>query len=143
MDQDPTPPLHYLNDQHPRVKFTSDTEIKSKIPFLDVLVSRENNQLQTSVYRKPTHTEQYINFNPNHPLQVKKGFVSTLTKRTINISSSPQARKDELDHIKNVFKDLNNYPTDLTDRTFHQTTQRSTQTCERPLSHYNYPPLYW
>ncbi|XP_071083943.1 uncharacterized protein [Haliotis cracherodii] len=86
-DQDPTLLLQHLNQQHPRVQFTIETEKDNQLPFLDVLVCRNSaNRIQTSVYRKPTHTDQYIHFNSNHPLRTKTGTISTLTKRAINLS---------------------------------------------------------
>ena len=33
---------------------------KSKLPFLDCLVSRDNNELRTKVYRKPMHTDRLV-----------------------------------------------------------------------------------
>ena len=32
----------------------------SKIPFLDCLVTRDNNKLQTTIYRKPTDTNRLL-----------------------------------------------------------------------------------
>ena len=53
--------LHHLNSQQPTICFTMETEKESKIAFLDTSVSREpDGRLTTSVYRKPTHTDQYL-----------------------------------------------------------------------------------
>ena len=42
----------YLNSKHPNISFTAETEIESKLPFLDVLVSKDDhNVLSTSLYR--------------------------------------------------------------------------------------------
>ena len=55
----------YMNKQHRYVKFTSKTE-KNNTCFLDINKTRQNNQLKTFVYRKPTfsdvftHHESYI-----------------------------------------------------------------------------------
>ena len=69
-NQDPLQLLDHLNAQHPRIKFTIETEKNNQLPFLDVLVTRTlTNDLQTSVYRKPTHTNQYVHHHSNHPPQ--------------------------------------------------------------------------
>ncbi|XP_046349649.2 uncharacterized protein LOC124130598 [Haliotis rufescens] len=112
--QNPTLLLH-LNQQHPRVQFTIETEKDNQLPLLDVLVSRSpTNRIQTSVYRKPTHTDQYIHFNSIHPLRTKTGIVSTLTKRAINLSSA--GPKLEIEHPRQVFTHLNNHPSNPVDK---------------------------
>ena len=35
-------------------------EENGKLPFLDCLVSRDNNELRMTVYRKPTHTDRLL-----------------------------------------------------------------------------------
>ncbi|XP_048242931.1 uncharacterized protein LOC125375923 [Haliotis rufescens] len=114
-DQDPTLLLQHLNQKHPRVQFTIETEKDNQLPFLDVLVCRNSaNRIQTSVYRKPTHTDQYIHFNSNYSLRTKTGIISTLTKRAINLSSADP--KPEIAHLRQVFTHLNNYPGKLVDK---------------------------
>ena len=59
--------LSYLKSKHPNIEFTCETENNGSIPFLDVKVSRNNNQLYTAVYHKPTHTGlgiDYLSFIP-------------------------------------------------------------------------------
>ena len=45
----------HLNRQNPHIQFTKEIEENGKIPFLDCLVSRDENKLRTTIYRKPTH----------------------------------------------------------------------------------------
>ena len=47
----------HLNRQNADIQFTKEMEEDGKIPFLDCLVTRDN-KLQTTVYRKPTHTDR-------------------------------------------------------------------------------------
>ena len=50
-----------LNNFHDSIKFTYELEKDKKISFLDVLISRtEDEGIVTSVYRKPTNTDIYI-----------------------------------------------------------------------------------
>ena len=46
--------LEYLNSRHPNIKFTHEFEEESKIPFLDVLIIKEGENFQTSIFRKKT-----------------------------------------------------------------------------------------
>ena len=64
----------YLNSQQPTIRFTMEIEKDNTIPFLDTSVSRDSNSLlTTSVYRKPTHTDQYLAYDSHHPQSVKRG----------------------------------------------------------------------
>ena len=42
----------HLNSLHPSLRFTQEKESNSSLPFLDVLVERQNSDFLTSVYRK-------------------------------------------------------------------------------------------
>ena len=52
--------LHDLNSLHPSLKYTCEHEHDNRLSFLDVLVEKSNDDIITSVYRKPTFTGQYI-----------------------------------------------------------------------------------
>ena len=43
----------YLNTKHKSIKFTYEKQIENKLPFLDILISNNEN-LQTSVFHKKT-----------------------------------------------------------------------------------------
>ena len=48
----------------------------------DTTILREPDcQLTTSVYRKPTHTDQYLAYDSHHPRSVKRGIVKCLYER--------------------------------------------------------------
>ena len=60
--------LHeHLNKQNTYIQFTREIEENGKIPFLDCLVSRDNNKLRTTIYRKPTDTDRLLNQCSYHP----------------------------------------------------------------------------
>ena len=67
-----------------------------------VTFSGSSGKLSFSVYRKPTHTDQYLQFNSNQPLQRKLGVVRTLYHRAQTLCSTEAAKLDEIDHIKKV-----------------------------------------
>ena len=48
----------HLNRQNAEMQFTKEIEENGIIPFLDCLVTRDNNILKTTIYRKPTHTDR-------------------------------------------------------------------------------------
>ena len=50
----------HLNRQNADIQFTKEIEENGKIPFLDRLVTRDNNKLKTTIYRKPSHTDRLL-----------------------------------------------------------------------------------
>ncbi|XP_067650353.1 uncharacterized protein [Haliotis asinina] len=124
---DPTILLQHLNAQNPQMQFTMQTETDNKLPFLDVLVQRENHTLTTSVYRKPTHTDQYIHFSSYHPIQVRRGVITTLTHRAQNISSTPELHEIELDHLRHAFTTYYEYPPSFVNQTIKSTLHPTTK----------------
>jgi hypothetical protein len=73
----------YMNSKHPNMHFTSESESNNTIPFLDVFITRVGSNFITSVYRKPTFSGVYTNFNSFLPSIYKVGLVSTLLYRSV------------------------------------------------------------
>ena len=53
-----------------------------------------------SVYRKSTHTDQYLHFNSHQPLQHMLGVIHTLKHWAKTISSNTDILDKELNHIQ-------------------------------------------
>ena len=100
-----------LNGFHQNIKFTYENEVDQKIAFLDVLVSRKDDRgLETKVYRKATNTDIYMNWHSHAPSTWKISTLRCLVKRAFMISSKEEFLKEELDHLKKVFTEYNQYP---------------------------------
>jgi predicted GIY-YIG superfamily endonuclease len=100
--------LTHLNSLRPTIQFTMEMESGGAIPFLDVLVIRKGTALTTQVYRKPTHTGRYLNFDSNHPPHVKRGIIYSLLDRAATICQDRQDRLVEVSNLKHDFQ-LNGY----------------------------------
>ena len=61
----------HLNEQKADIQFTKEIEENGKLPFLDCLVSRDNNKLRTLVYRKPMHTDRFLDESSYNPTSQK------------------------------------------------------------------------
>jgi hypothetical protein len=70
--------LNHLNNLRTSIKFTMEMEVNGHLPFLDVLVTKKEGSLTTTVYRKPTHTGTYIHHKSNHLMHLKRGVVQGL-----------------------------------------------------------------
>ena len=102
--------LQHLNNQQPFIRFTMETENNNKLAFLDTAVSIEpEGRLTTSVYRKPTHTDQYLTHDSHHPQSVKHGIVKCLYDRAKRLVTKPPVISEEKKHLSSVLVS-NGYP---------------------------------
>ena len=85
------------------------------IPFVDCLVTRENNTLRITVYRKPTHTDRLLDQTSYNPTSHKATTERTLTRRAQFVCDSHDSLTDETKHLNTVFI-KNNYSTDFIER---------------------------
>ena len=79
------------------------------IPFLDTLPKPKGEEISVSVYRKPTHTDRYLDFNSSHPISAKRAMVRALMNRAENVCSDPEILAEEIEHLSKVLC-YNNYP---------------------------------
>ena len=86
------------------------TEKDKKLALLDTAVSREpDGRLTTSIYRKPTHTDQYLAYDSHHPQSVKRGIVKCLYERAKRLVTKPSVISEEKKHLSSVLVS-NGYP---------------------------------
>ena len=102
----------HLNRQNADIQFTREVEENGKIPFLDCLVSRHDNKLQTTIYRKPTHTDRLLDQSSYNPTCHKATTIQTLTRRAQLVCDSTDSLTDESKCLDNVFS-KNNYNPDF------------------------------
>ena len=98
----------HLNGQNADIQFTKGIEENGKIPFLDCLVTRDKNELRTTIYRKPTHTDRLLGQSSYNPTSHKATTIRTLTRRAQLVCDSPDSLTDEIKYLDNVFN-KNNY----------------------------------
>ena len=87
-----------------------EKEVNSSISLLDIRITREQDgSLSTNIYRKPTHTDQYLHFSSRHPKSSKSSVVSTLLRR---VSMHCSKTEQKFEEKQKVYKTLeqNGYP---------------------------------
>ena len=103
--------LNSINSIDHHIPFTKeDSRPDGSMPFLDILITpREDDSLKTTVYRKPTHTDLYLQWDSNHTITSKYGVVDTLHHRAKVICSSPELLQQEEKHLHQALTRCN-YP---------------------------------
>ncbi len=77
----------YLNTLIPDIKITLEHNTQ-EIPFLDALIYKHNNTLQTRPYFKPTDTHQLLHTDSYHPSHTFKGLLKSQLIRFKRLSST-------------------------------------------------------
>ena len=112
----------HLNEQNADIQFTKETEENGKIRFLDCLVSRDNNELRATVYRKPTHTDRLLDESSYNLTSHKATTSKTLTRRAQLVCDTPDSLRDENKYLERVFI-KNNYNADFIRRNIFRPTE--------------------
>ena len=95
--------LRHLNNQHPNIKFTMEVEVDGKLPFLDLeIIRKSDGSLGHRVYRKPTHTDLYLNANSYHHPSQKQAVLATLFHRAFTVSDEEHLGQE----VKHLYKVL-------------------------------------
>ena len=93
----------FLNSRNEHIQFTREVEEEDTLPFLDVCVKLlDDGCVKTTVFRKATHTDQYLNWESNHHLDHKRSVVRTLLNRAETHVSDPEDQDQERSHVKKV-----------------------------------------
>ena len=94
--------LQHINSVDPAIRFTVEKNKEDgSIPFLDTIVKPEaDGTLSITVYRKLTHTDQYLWWDKHHHLSAKFSVIHTLSHRASTVCSRPELLQQEKDHLR-------------------------------------------
>ena len=109
--------LEHINNLHPQTQFTKEEENNSSLPFLDTLVQRNHDKtISVKIYRKPTHTNQYLKYTSHNPTSTKQSVITALFDRADNVVSNEKDKIEEKHHILAALQQ-NGYPKEFIQRT--------------------------
>ena len=92
------------------------TNARESVSFLDIkLKFDEKKSIQTSLYRKPTDSRSYLNFNSCHPNHIFTGVVYSQALRLRRIIKDDEELLNELNTLKDDFKRCN-YPSKMLEK---------------------------
>ena len=98
--------LQHLNSIDDNIHFTcEEADENGAIAFLDMLITPdEEGRLNISVFRKATHTDQYLHWDSHHAVNSKYSVVGTLFHRARTICSNPMQLQKEEKHLHQSLK---------------------------------------
>ena len=93
--------LEHLNSVDDNIHFTCEEPNEDgSIAFLDMLITPDHTgRLNTSVYRKVTHTDQYLHWDSHHAISSKYSVIGTLFHRARTVCSTPGGLQKEMKHL--------------------------------------------
>ena len=100
------------------------------IPFLDTIVKPEaDGSLSITVYRKPTHTDQYLQWDSHQNLSAKFSVINTLSHRAQTVFSNPKLLKQEKEHLRKALTQCK-YPKWALDKVEKRLNRSSSETID-------------
>ena len=100
-EEDFTRLLTLLNSLRDSIEFTLELESEGQLPFLDLSIKKGDRGVVFGVYRKPTHTDMYLNRDSCHHPHVFNGLVTGLKKRAVTVCSTSELPA-ELRHLRSA-----------------------------------------
>ena len=101
--------INKVGESYRNIKFTIEREVDNSISFLDIKLTRFNEKIETSVFRKVTHSHRYLNFYSHSSIKNKIGVINNLVYRASKVSSTNDKLEEDINIIRSGLK-LNNYP---------------------------------
>lgn len=92
-----------LNSLHRNIKYTMEQEVDGKLPFLDILLMKKpDGTLGSTVFRRPTHTNLYVNNQIHHHPAQKDVVLAPLVHRAVDIADKEHLN-EELQTLRHVW----------------------------------------
>ena len=98
-----------------------EEESNGELLFLNTLLKRNNGEIFVLVYRKSTHTDQYLHYSSHHQASCKESAVSSLFNGAYFIITNNDDLHKENARIKQVLKE-NGYQESIVNKIFRRIT---------------------
>jgi hypothetical protein len=120
--------FYHLRSVRPTIQFKMEVNANDNLLFLDFFLRKRGHKLASEVYRKPTHTDRYLNFNSIHPLHLNREVVHGLISRP-----KVKCQKDLYKETESIRQDLklNEYPQEFIDSTIRKAMEKKQPSCFR------------
>ena len=92
----------YMSSKHQNINVTIEQENIGSLSFLNVKICCKNGKFVTSVYRKPTFSGVFTNYESFIPMYQKRGLLHTLLHRSFSKCCDFNTFHFEIDHLKTI-----------------------------------------
>ena len=96
------------------MKFTKEKSA-NQLPFLDILVIKDGEEIKTDIFYKETDTHQYLNFHSCHPSHTKRNIPYCLARKICTVVEDERLREERLDELES-FLIKQKYPSTIIER---------------------------
>ena len=97
--------FRHINNLRQNINFTTEEESNGELALLHTLLKRNNGEISVLVYRKPTHTDQYLHHSSHHQTSCKEILVSSLFNRACSVIANEDDLHKENASINQVLKE--------------------------------------
>ena len=118
-----------LNSLDGGIQLTAETSCK-ELPFLDVMIRKDNTHLTTDIYYKPTDSFQYLPYTSSHPRHTKNNIPYNLARRICMIVEDQGIRKRRLQDLKQILL-RKQYPAEIIDYGVNKALTQTTEELRR------------
>ena len=94
----------HLNSIDLHIKFTIELTGTYGLSFLDTLTKPTPTSIESTVYKKPTHTDRYLYYISNHHISAKLSVIHTIIHRAKQVCPTPEFLAKEMDHLHKVLQ---------------------------------------
>ena len=121
----------HLNSLDPDIKFTAEGEGNKTLAFMDTLTLSVIQSDGSRIYHKSTHTDQFLNFNSNQPVDHNLGVIRTLYHRADTVITDDLDNQAEKSHVNSVHAKCR-YPKWALDRALKQMQKKAPPALRTP-----------
>ena len=117
--------LTAFNSIDPHIDFTIEFEKHCTLPFLDMLIIRDENKIVTKWYNKPFAPPSILSYKSSHPLNQKMSTLNSLKIRMISLSDK-KFHNEMMSLFRNVAL-THDYPVSIINRLINNNVQITDQ----------------
>ena len=117
--------LNIFNSLNEHIKFTVEVEENARLPFLDLLVIRQNDRsIRTEGYSKKISSGRFLNYYSLHPMHQKINVAINFAKRVKTFSTN--LNQQQIKKVIHRQLRLNDFPMSLINRIITRIDEKDT-----------------